>query len=147
MSIRPTLRFHLFFAMLLMPFAIITGCNDDDDDDTPPSSPTPETIDFGASYYIVSNATSPVGDPLPVLAGDSLLIEVGHSGCSGDHEFEMRSRILNDNRAELWLYKITPDEGCAAAFSYELSYRVPFDVLSKEEIVFVGPIFDTYPLR
>lgn len=139
--------FLLICSAFIFPVLLLTGCSDDDDDNGPVTPPAPEIIDFGANYYLWPNATSPSGDPLPVLAGDSLLIGVGHDGCSGGHEFEMRWRTLNANRAELWLYKITPDQGCAAVFIYEFSYRVPFEVLEKEEIVFVGPRFDTYPLR
>lgn len=126
--------------------AVLLGCNDDDVDDAPPDT-TPAIIDFGANYAIVEGETGPTGIELPVLAGDSLWAVVGYSGCDGNHEFELRSRLLSESRAEVWLYKITEDEDCAAYFAHDETHRVPFDVLERNEIFLVGPGFYSYQLR
>lgn len=141
-----SLNSYLIYSLVLLFTAVLFGCSDDDDDDAPPS-PTPAIIDFGANYAVLEGATGPTGIEIPVLAGDSLWVRVGFSGCSADHEFELRSRLLSANRAEVWLYKITEDEDCAAYFAPDEFHRIPFDVLARNEIFLVGPGFYSYQLR
>ncbi len=131
--------------LLFAAATFVASCANDDDDTE--VAPIPATISFGALYSINDNAVTQFGVALPALAGDSLLLEVGYSGCSSGHEFELRSRLLNAERAEIWLYKLTPDEACLASFAPRESFRVPIDVLSRNEIDLIGPNFGVYPLR
>jgi hypothetical protein len=143
----PIKYFKYLFIILFVP--LIWSCNDDDDDDDDddnPSQPTPVLIDFGATYGIM-DGQSAGGVDLPVLAGDSLYVRVGYSGCEANHEFQFRSRILGENVAEVWYEKITPDEDCQAFFAIDKVDRVPFDVLARKEIYLVGPNFYTFQLR
>lgn len=141
---RPGILWKLTIAVLVV-FAI-TAC-DDDDDDGPAPATDPALIDFGAEYFINDQAEMSNGVQLPVLVGDSLFVGVAHSGCSDNHEFELQTRVLSAQRAEIWLFKVTPDEACQAFFQYNLRYRVPFSVLAKEEIVLVSPGFENFQLR
>jgi len=139
-SIRLSSLIFVFFALLLI------GCNDDDDDDDSPSpTPTPAVIDFGASYQIVDGTVSQGANP--ILVGDSVFIRVGYSGCADNHEFQFRTRVLSDTRAEVWMEKITDDESCSAFFTLDQVHRVPFSVLERENIYLVGPDFYTFQLR
>lgn len=141
-----SLRNYLLYSLMFLFVGVLFGCSDDDDDDTPPNT-APTIIDFGTNYAVVEGITEPTGIEIPVLAGDSLWVRVGFSGCSADHEFELRSRLLSENRAEIWLYKITEDEDCAAYFAPNEIHRVPFEVLARNEIYLVGPGFYSSQMR
>lgn len=137
-----------FFYFLFFSFTLsLSSCNDDDDDDDTPPVATPATVDFGAAYSIVQGETNPGGIELPVLAGDSVLIRVAYSGCNPGHEFEFETRLLSSTRAEIWLKKTTEDESCAAFFTSDESFRVPFDVLAREDIFLLGPDYYSVNLR
>jgi hypothetical protein len=110
------------------------------DDDAPREVPFP-VISFGA-YYVLSTSNDP-----PVLVGDSLRAVVAWSGCGNDHMYELRHRILSSTRAELWLFKVTPDEACQAFFEKSYTFRVPPAVLARERIDLVGPNFTLVSLR
>jgi hypothetical protein len=143
-----TLLNHLSLRFSLVLFTcalLLVGCNDDDDDDSPSPTPTPAVIDFGASYQIVDGTISQGANP--ILVGDSVFIRVGYSGCADNHEFQFRSRVLSDTRAEVWMEKITEDESCSAFFTLDEVHRVPFSVLEREKIFLVGPDFYTFQLR
>jgi hypothetical protein len=134
-------KYSIYFLMVLF---VLGGfaCSDDDDDDGPAPTPALPIIDFGAPYQILDNG----GDLDPVLAGDSLRVTVGYSGCSNANEFELRTRVLNSTRAEVWLFKTT-EEACQAYFQVSKTYILPQSVLEKENIVLVGPDFNSFTLR
>lgn len=148
LSLNDQFRLRLLFCLSLLVALSFAGCNDDDDDDDgPPTTPTPATINFGATYAIMEGETLPGGIPLPVLAGDSVYIRLSYSGCNNDHEFEFRTRVLSDRRAEIWLEKITEDQACDAFWTQDEVRRVPFSVLACDEIYLIGPSFYSFQLR
>jgi hypothetical protein len=131
--------------VLFLLFAFATACQDDDDNGPPPAA-SPALIDFGAQY-LVNESAEYNGVSLPVLVGDSLVLGLFYSGCAPGHTFELRSRVLSAQRAEVWIYKLTPDEACQAVFFPTHSFRIPFDVLAREDIVLVSPQLINFPLR
>ncbi len=132
-----------FRVLFLLGLVAIAGLScDDDDDNGPAPAPALPLISFGAPYQIVDDAEVLV----PKLVGDSLRLGLAYSGCSDGHVFELRSRVLNSTRAEVWLFKIT-DEACLAFFQESRTFRVPQSALEKENILLVGPDFNSYILR
>lgn len=78
----------------LLASALVTACVD----------AGPLTSEFGAHYAIVDS-------PAPAVRNDTLVVTVQYGGCSGNHAFDVRSRVLAAG-TELWLFKETPDQPC-----------------------------------
>ncbi|NBB76899.1 MAG: hypothetical protein GVY02_05915 [Bacteroidetes bacterium] len=114
----------------LILFILITlflfGCSDD------PSGNDLEEIEFGASYRLIQD------EELPQLFDRILTVRVGYSGCEGAHEFTLRSRI-NGADGEMWLFKETRDQPCDAFFNEVLSFQVPNDVFTSQNVVLITP--------
>ena len=96
----------------------------------------------GFAFVISSDG----GSGPPALEGDRLVVGVSYSGCSADHEFELRSRQLSPTHAEVWLYKVTPDQACTTMVRETKEFRLPANLADMTELTLRGPDGKTYPL-
>lgn len=112
----------------------LIGCSDD------PAGNELEEIEFGASYRLIQDGE------LPQLFDRTLTVRVGYSGCEGAHEFTLRSRI-NGADGEMWLFKETQDQPCEAFFNEVLSFQVPNDVFTSQNIVLITPELERITLE
>src|SRR5262245_41162854 len=102
------------------------------------------TIAYSGSGFAFVISTDGGSGP-PALEGDRLVVGVSYSGCSGNHEFELRSRQLSPTHAEVWLVKVTPDQACTTMVRETKEFRLPVD-LAGEKLTLRGPDGESYPL-
>jgi hypothetical protein len=125
------MRGSITFILIIL---ILIGCSDD------PAGNDLEEIEFGASYQLVQDGE------LPQLFGRTLTVRVNYSGCEGGHEFTLRSRI-NGADGEMWLFKETQDQPCDAFFNEVLSFQVPNEVFTSQNVVLISPELERITLE
>lgn len=118
-----------FFAILF----IFVACTDS-------GTLKPENSQFGTQYSLVTEGE------VPFIREDTLVAEVTYSGCNGGHEFDLISQSTS-SPAQLWLYKVTPNQDCEAFFRERKSFPLIQSMRQADDIQMLAPDGSRVTLR
>ena len=93
----------------------------------------PSSVDFGGDYQIINNSIS------PLLIGDSVAISIRYSACSDDQTFELHSRTVQDDQAQIWIFWNASQPNCDRQHRKELAFTLPKNILASNSIVLLTP--------
>lgn len=96
--------------------------------------------EFGASYSINLNESS------PQIEVDMLTISISYSGCSSEHSFILKNRLLAST-AEIWLFKETKDQPCDGIIQEVRTFQLPQEISTSKSIVLITPIEEAIVLK
>jgi len=120
-----------FANLLTVVLLLIVGCINDQGNDT---------TEFGSAYNLVQTQTQ------PSLTTDSLLVMVAYSGCSGNHTFSLKYRVIS-SIAEVWLFKETASQPCDAYFEESKAFAAPNAIRNSSKVTLLGPQDKRFALK
>jgi len=118
---------NLFTVVLLLS----VGCINDQGKDTSL---------FGSYYNMIQTQTQ------PALTTDSLFVRVGYSGCSGNHPFSLKYRVISSSTAEVWAFK-EKGEPCDSYFEESRVFAIPNEVRNSSKVILLGPQDKRFALK
>ncbi|MBF8247900.1 MAG: hypothetical protein HW374_700, partial [Bacteroidetes bacterium] len=95
---------------------------------------------FGSPYSLLQTQTQ------PSLTIDSLFVKVGYSGCSGNHAFSLKYRVIS-SIVEVWLYKEMNGQICDAYFEESKAFALSNEVRNSSKVILLGPLDKRFALK